>query len=193
MTKGPRKPKRRSPTAINRKIHQWGSILIALPLVIVLITGVLLLLKKDFAWIQPPTIKGEEKGLALNFDQVLAIARTVPAAGIETWADVDRLDVRPGEGMLKVCAENSWEIQIDANSGQVLQVAYRRSDLIERIHDGSFFGDYAKLWVFLPSALVLIGLWVTGLVLFFHPYVVKARKRRERSVDARLQEAEEHI
>jgi uncharacterized iron-regulated membrane protein len=193
MTKGPRKPKRRSPTAINRKIHQWGSILIALPLVIVLITGVLLLLKKDFAWIQPPTIKGEEKGLALNFDQVLAIARTVPAAGIETWADVDRLDVRPGKGMLKVRAENSWEIQIDTNSGQVLQVAYRRSDLIERIHDGSFFGDYAKLWVFLPSALVLIGLWVTGLVLFFHPYVVKARKRRARSVDARLQEAEEHI
>ena len=193
MTKGPRKPKRRSPTAINRKIHQWGSILIALPLVIVLITGVLLLLKKDFAWIQPPTIKGEEKGLALNFDQVLAIARTVPEAGIETWADVDRLDVRPGKGMLKLRAENSWEIQIDANSGAILQVAYRRSDLIESIHDGSFFGDYAKLWVFLPSALVLIGLWVTGLVLFCHPYVVKARKRRARSVDARLQEAEEHI
>ena len=94
MTKGPRKPKRRSPTVINRKIHQWGSILIALPLVIVLITGVLLLLKMDFAWIQPTTIKGEEKGLALNFDQVLAIARTVPAAGIETWADVEAIVAR---------------------------------------------------------------------------------------------------
>jgi hypothetical protein len=138
----------------------------------------LLLLKKDFAWIQPPTIKGEEEGLALNFDQVLAIARTVPEAGIETWADVDRLDVRPGKGMLKVRAENSWEIQIDANSGRVLQVAYRRSDLIERIHDGSFFGSYAKHWLFLPSTMVLIGLWGTGLVMFFHPHLARSKRRR---------------
>ena len=99
-------PKHRSLTTTNRKLHHWGSIAIALPLAIVLVTGVMLLLKKDFAWIQPPTIKGEEQGLALNFDQILAIAQTVPEAGIATWADVDRLDVRPGKGMLKVRTEN---------------------------------------------------------------------------------------
>jgi hypothetical protein len=91
--------------------------------------------------------------------------------------------------MLKVRAENRWEIQIDANTGVVLQVAYRRSDLIESLHDGSFFGDYAKLWVFLPSALVVIGLWITGMVLFFHPYLAKSRKRKARA--ARLMPAEE--
>jgi hypothetical protein len=80
--------------------------------------------------------------------------------------------------MIKVRAENSWEIQIDANSGQVLQVAYRRSDLIERIHDGSFFGSYAKHWLFLPSAMVLIGLWGTGLVMFFHPHLARSKRRR---------------
>ena len=125
----------------------------------------------------------------MNFDQILAIAQTVPEAGIATWADVDRLDVRPGKGMLKVRTENDWEIQIDANTGAVLQVAYRRSDLIESIHDGSFFGDYAKLWIFLPSALVVIGLWITGMVLFFHPYVAKSRKRKAKVT--RLDTAEE--
>ncbi len=182
-------PKRRSLTALNRKIHHWGSIVVAVPIVIVLVTGVLLLLKKEFTWIQPPTVKGEQKGLALEFDQILAVARTVPEAGIETWADVDRLDVRPGKGMLKVRAENSWEIQVDANTGAVLQVAYRRSDLIESIHDGSFFNDYAKLWVFLPSAIVLIGLWITGMVLFLHPYLARSNKRKGRT--ARLETAEE--
>ena len=143
-----------------------------------LITGVLLLLKKDFGWIQPPSLKGEQAGLGIDFDQTLAVAQTVTEAGIQSWDDVDRLDVRPGKGMIKVRDKNRWEIQIDAHSGAVLQVAYRRSDLIESIHDGSFFGDYAKLWVFLPSALMVVGLWVTGMVLFFHPYVVKSRKRR---------------
>jgi len=182
-------PKKRSLKTLNRKLHHWGSIIIAMQLAIVLATGVLLLLKKEFDWIQPPTVKGEQKGVGIGFDEILAVARTVPEAEIESWADVDRLDLRPGKGMLKVRAQNRWEIQLDANTGAVLQVAYRRSDLIESIHDGSFFGDHAKLWVFLPSALVLIGLWFTGMVLFFHPYLVKARKRR--SVDLRLLEADE--
>jgi uncharacterized iron-regulated membrane protein len=182
-------PKRRSLTTLNRKIHHWGSIAIAVPLTIVLVTGVLLLLKKEFTWVQPPTIKGAEKGISLEFDQILAVARTVPEAGIETWDDVNRLDVRPGKGMLKVRAENSWEIQIDSTTGAVLQVAYRRSDLIESIHDGSFFGDYAKLWVFLPSALVVIVLWITGMVLFFHPYLARSRNRKAQV--SRLDTAEE--
>jgi uncharacterized iron-regulated membrane protein len=181
-------PKRLSLTTLNRKVHHWGSIAIAVPLVIVLVTGLLLLLKKDFDWIQPPSIEGEHQGLSLGFDQILAISRSIPEAGIETWADVDRLDVRPGKGMLKVRAENSWEIQIDANSGQILQVAYRRSDLIESIHDGSFFGDYAKHWVFLPSALVVLGLWITGMVLFFHPRLARSRKRKH--VGACIESAE---
>ena len=178
--------KRRRLSALNRKLHHWGSIAIAVPLAVVLVTGVLLLVKKEFDWIQPPTIKGDQKGIGIGFDQVLAVARTIPEAQIDTWSDIDRLDVRPGKGMLKVRAENRWEIQLDANTGAVLQVAYRRSDLIESIHDGTFFSEHAKLWVFLPSALVLIGLWITGMVLFFHPYLAKARKRR--SVNPCLQE-----
>ncbi len=63
----------------------------------------------------------------------------------------------------------------------MLQVAYRRSDLIESIHDGSFFHDRAKLWVFLPAGLILIGLWVTGVYLWLLPHLVK-RRRKERPV-----------
>lgn len=178
-------PKRRSLTTTNRKIHHWGSIIIALPLAVVLVTGLLLLLKKDIDWIQPPTIKGEQKGVTLEFDRILQIARDIPEAGINSWDDVNRLDVRPGKGMLKMRADNSWEIQIDTNTGEILQVAYRRSDIIESIHDGSFFGEHAKLWVFLPSALAVVMLWITGLVLFIQPRVFRARRARVRPVEER--------
>ena len=80
-------PKRRSLTTLNRKIHHWGSIIIAVPLAIVLVTGALLLLKKDVDWIQPPTVKGEQKGVSIDFDRILDVARTGPEAGIETWSD----------------------------------------------------------------------------------------------------------
>ena len=168
------------PAKLNRLFHRWASVAIAVPLLLVIGTGVLLLLKKDIGWIQPATQPGSTRTLTLGFDRVLEIAKNVPEAEIAGWADVDRLDVRPSKGMLKVRARNRWEIQIDAANGEVLDVAYRRSDLIESLHDGSFFHDQVKLWVFLPSALVLFFLLVSGLILFIQPYRTRRKNRSKR-------------
>ena len=123
-----------------------------------------------------PTQQGSTTEPGLSFDRILEVARTVPEAGIRSWDDIDRLDVRPSDGMLKVRAKSRWEIQLDAKTGAILQVAYRRSDLIESLHDGTFFHDKAKLWVLLPNAIVLLGMWHTGIYLFLLPY--RARRRR---------------
>jgi uncharacterized iron-regulated membrane protein len=165
---------------LNRVVHRWGSVAIAVPLVVVIATGILLLLKKESGWIQPPTARGSVGPPALPFARILDIARTVPEAEIQSWEDIDRLDVRPGRGVVKVRAENRWEIQVDTKTGEILQVAFRRSDLIESIHDGSFFLGRVRLWVFLPSAVLLFGLWVTGLYLFVLPYWTKWSRKRKR-------------
>ena len=163
---------------LNRVLHRWGSVIVAAPLLLVIITGILLQLKKESDWIQPPTQRGSSSEPSLSFERILEVVKTVPEADVQSWEDIDRLDVRPSRGMLKVRVENRWEIQLDARTGEILQVAYRRSDLIESLHDGSFFHDQANLWVFLPSALVLMGLWMTGLYLFILPYQAKWRRRR---------------
>lgn len=163
---------------LNRIFHRWGSVLIALPLVVVIATGILLMLKKQSAWIQPPTIGGTTKELKVSFEEILASAKSVPEAGIESWDDIDRLDVRPAKGMIKIRGINRWEIQLDAATAEVLQVAYRRSDLIESIHDGSFFHDKIKLYVFLPSGILLFLLWITGLYLFAQPHLTRRKRRR---------------
>ncbi len=134
---------------LNRVIHRWGSIAIALPTLIVLVSGVVLQWKKQSSWIQPKTWAGTNQAPQISFPDVLAIVKSVPEAGVQSWAEIDRLDVRPSKGMLKVRCKNRWEIQLDAVTGDVLQVAYRRSDLIESVHDGSFFSDFVKLGVFL--------------------------------------------
>lgn len=74
----------------------------------------------------------------LSFAEVLEIAKSAPEAEILSWDDIDRLDVRPDKGMLKVRSKNRWEVQVDTATGEILQVAFRRSDLIESLHDGSF-------------------------------------------------------
>ncbi|HJS75063.1 MAG TPA: hypothetical protein VJ921_12305 [Vicinamibacteria bacterium] len=70
----------------------------------------------------------------------------------------------------------------------MLQTAYRRSDLIESIHDGSFFaGNWTKLDLFLPTGMVLLLLWGTGLWMFWQP--IAARKRRAALTAARASSA----
>ncbi len=162
---------------LNRIVHRWGSILIALPTLCVLSTGVLLQLKKQSSWIQPVTKRGSEVAPVLSFTKILEIGQSVPEAQIESWDDIDRLDVRPGKGVVKIRAKNRWEVQVDTSTGKILQVAFRRSDLIESIHDGSFFSDTAKLGIFLPSALILLILWGTGIYLFFLPHLAKRKMR----------------
>ncbi len=166
---------------LNRNVHRWASILIALPLAVIIVTGVILQLKKELSWIQPSTQEGSSGELSISFDQIITATRQVPEAEVETWDDIDRLDVRPGKGMLKVRCQNRWEVQLDAKTGEVLQVAYRRSDVIESIHDGSFFHGQAKFWVFLPSALVLGILWVTGIYLFLLPYNARWKKKQRKA------------
>jgi hypothetical protein len=90
--------------------------------------------------------------------------------------------VRPDKGLVKVNARNHWELQLDAATGQRLQVAYRRSDLLESLHDGSWFHPNAKLWVFLPAGFVLLGPWITGAYLFLLPF--RARRARSRRAAA---------
>ncbi|MEZ6196849.1 MAG: PepSY-associated TM helix domain-containing protein [Planctomycetota bacterium] len=164
---------------LNRKLHRWGAIVGALPLLLVVGTGILLLLKKDLAWIQPPTKRGAATAPTLGLDELLAAATTASEAGIQGWEDVDRVDVRPGRGLAKFQSRTSWEVQVDTATAEVLSVAYRRSDLIESLHDGSFFHERAKLAVFLPHGILLLALWASGLWLFFLPYA--ARRRRARS------------
>jgi uncharacterized iron-regulated membrane protein len=172
--------------AINWRIkmrhwHRLGAILIALPFLLVILTGILLQLKKEVSWIQPPTMKGG-KNVSITLDNILQAARQASECEVKEWKDIARIDMQPGKGIAKVQARNNWELQIDLQSGAVLQVAYRRSDLIESLHDGSWFHDNAKLYIFLPSGIIVLGLWFTGIYLFFLPYSVRwARRRREQA------------
>ncbi|MEO1661243.1 MAG: PepSY-associated TM helix domain-containing protein [Pseudomonadota bacterium] len=161
-----------------RQIHYWLSLAVAVPTVIILVAGIFLMLKKEVAWIQPPTQSGSisDELPEISFQQMVEAARNHPEAQINEWTDIDRIDLRVGKGVAKLRANSGWEVQVDTRSGEVLNVAYRRSDLIEQIHDGSFFSDAVKLYVFLPTGILLIIMWGTGIYLFLLPRFRKKKK-----------------
>lgn len=172
-----------------RDIHYWGAIISALPMVIIIVAGILLMLKKEFDWIQPSSARSTGAGvptISVNqlFDAVVADGRL----NVQEWQDLDRADIKPGKGIIKFSDNDGMEAQVDLHTGEVLKVAPRRSDVIEAIHDGSYFADWMKLYVFLPIGVFLLGLWITGLYLFIRTEYKKAQSRKSKR--ARLQAAE---
>lgn len=164
---------------LNRKIHYWASAFIAIPVLVIIGSGLLLQSKKHWSWVQPEEQRGTGTSPSLDLEGILASVREVPELEVGGWDHINRLDVRPGRGMVKVWLHSGWEVQVDLGTGRVLQTAYRRSDLIESIHDGSLFaGTLSKLGIFLPSGIALFVMWVTGLWMFWLPFSVKLKRRK---------------
>ena len=152
---------------------------IAVPLVVVIISGILLQLKKQLPYVQPVEQSGIVHEPVVTPAGYLEAINAAKQDGDVTWKDVQRVDIRPSKGIAKVILKSDVEYQIDLGSGHILQREIRRSDFIESLHDGSFFaGDISKLGVFLPAAIGLLVLCLSGIYMFWLPIIVKLRKRR---------------
>ena len=148
----------------NCKIHRWLAIIISIPMILILITGIFLQVRKPIDWIQPPTLKGSQKfEPTIALEQVLTEIKTVPEMQVENWSDIKLLDLRPKKGIIKVRNYNEMETQIDASTGEVLQIGQRLNDFAVKIHEFSAF--HARLWLGVPVRLGFLVLFLTGVYL----------------------------
>ncbi len=160
-----------------RRIHRWGAWIAAVPLFFIIATGILLQIKTWIPGIQPLSVQGTSNQPLIDFPKILEASKTVLQANVQSWKDIRTIDVRPSQGVARVRTQSNYEISIDLGSGHVLQSAYRRTQLLISLHEGTFFGDVGKYGIYFPAALLLLLLWGTGIVL-----AVKHMKRELRRI-----------
>ena len=139
-------------------------------------SGILLQLKKQSNWIQP-NIEITSSSKPVMLQSYLDAAISVKEANILSWDDIDRIDIRPDKGIAKIKSKNNWEIQIDIETSEIYSSNFRRSDIIETIHDGSFFSEIVKYGWFLPSGILLLVLSLTGIYMFFIPIFSRIKRK----------------
>ncbi len=146
--------------------HLWLGILATGVILLVSITGILLNHKRPLGLM--PDVDHKPSG---SFESALPLAelarRAEAAVGPEVAAaGIDRMDVRPGDGLVKVRFDNRTvlEVDVDLNTGRVLHVGERNDVFLEKLHSGEIFGDG---WVLLTDAcavaltiLLLSGYWL---------------------------------
>lgn len=163
-----------------RHWHRKLGWMVMIPAIVIFSTGVLLQIKGKVAALQPPVAQASAAELRTDFPAILAAARSVPEAAIKDWNDVHAIDVRPKQAVVRVRNKAGYEVQIDGATGAVLAHGMRWTTVLIKLHDGSWFGDWAKWGAFLPTALGLCVLLVTGIWMQFQPYFnQRARRRKE--------------
>lgn len=162
-----------------RSLHRYMGVGLAVFMLITALTGVLLGWKKNSGTLQPPTMKGASQ----DFEQWKSFGEVAAAAlhGMDSIGEdnnaIDRMDVRPDKGIVKVLFTNGyWEVQVDGATGKVLSLAQRHSDWIEHIHDGSIFSDLFKLIYTNMLGTGLFILALSGLWLWYGPKVIRRSK-----------------
>jgi hypothetical protein len=172
-----------------RWLHRKIAIFLFVFFLIISITGILLGIKKQ-SRLLAPTEKGISNDLvtwlsidSLHKNAILYLRDSVSA---DLSASIDRIDIRPDKGIVKFTFTDHFKgLQLDGTTGQLLSVETRKSDFIEKIHDGSILdklfgtgGDQVKLTYTITMGLSLFMLILTGIWLWYGPKVLRKKKRK---------------
>lgn len=162
-----------------RQVHKILGLVLSVLVILSAVTGIFLGWKKNFDILQPPTQKGATLEMAewKPVEELAQVALTaVDSIGLSA-SNFDRIEYRPTKGVAKVIFDTgSWEVQIDAQTLEVLSVAKRHSDWIEHIHDGSIISEVFKVTAMNVLGFGLLVLVISGLWLWYGPKKIRKLK-----------------
>ena len=150
--------------------HLWLGIITTALVIIISITGILLNHKRGLGLM--PDVPNEASG---TLEEALPIAelarRGAEAVGTDiAGKGIDRMDVRPGDGIIKIRYDDAavTEATVNLISGEVLHVGERNDVFLEKLHSGEIFGDRGILLSDL-AAVALCILLISGYWLWLYP------------------------
>ena len=173
-------------------IHLWLGVLTTVALIAISITGILLNHKRGLGLM--PDVPHEPSGpfaAALSLDRLAQAAlEAAPPAARNEWttgdpvdiALIDRMDVRPRDGYVKVRLRDkaSMEMTVDLASGQVMHVGRRGDVFLEKLHSGEAFG--ARMVILSDIAAVgLVLTLITGYWLWLVPKLSRGVRQADGS------------
>jgi uncharacterized iron-regulated membrane protein len=174
------------------EVHKWIGITAGLVLLLSAGTGLLLLVKKRYEWIQPVSQQGtagapeDRASFAKLYHSIFSHVCEEHPGGFPAFRgpeDIDRFDVRPDKNIVKARSRIDWmEVQLDFTTGEIANHHYekRNSDWIEQLHDGQLIAEWWHEWGMPVIALTFLLMVVTGYLIWLWPKYAKRRARRRR-------------
>ena len=176
-----------------RKLHRTTGALLFVFFFILALTGLLLGWKKHSGNL---ILSKSYEGSSLEMKDWLpvdvlhqkAVAVVREQISPDISLELDRIDYRPDKGMVKfIFVEDFWGVQLDCATGELLHIERRRSDFIEKVHDGSILDywidadeGYIKLFYTTVMGGALLLFTISGFWLWYGPKRFRATSNRHR-------------
>ena len=150
--------------------------------------------KNSGDFLLPKTYKGTSTNLKdwLSVDSLQKMASRYMLDSVSSTASLalERIDLRPEKGVAKfVYEEDFLGLQLDGATGKLLHIDKRRSDFIEKVHDGSILdlyfktsGGQIKLIYTTIMGLALLVFTVTDFWLWYGPKRMRAASQKHKTV-----------
>jgi uncharacterized iron-regulated membrane protein len=149
--------------------HLWVGVLFTVVLLVVAVTGIMLNHKRGLG-LMPDVDHAPTAPLAAALPIAELADRARAAATLPVETPVDRMDVRPDDGFVKVRFDDpGWtEVTVDLASGRAIHVGRRGDVFMEQLHSGELLGGR---WVLLTdaAAVALVLLLGSGYWLWLAP------------------------
>lgn len=151
--------------------HLWLGVTISFLVLIISVTGVMLNHKRLLGFIpETDAVRPQAFASALPLPELAqhaaaAVAPEVAAAGI------DRMDVRPQKGLIKIRFKDSdvSEVTLALDDGTVLLLGQRNDSFLEQVHSGDAFHKHGYLLSDV-AAIALLGLMLSGFWVWLYPH-----------------------
>lgn len=150
-----------------RKLHRVIGLLITIPMLITICTGLLLIMRSYIPWVQPKTIKQEIPKTWLSLESTTKLLIANPKTLVKEWSDIKYFKITPSKGVIQVRTKQGLQIQLNGETGKVLEIAPRRTTFLVKLHEGSYWSPQVRDFIVMPSAVGLLLLVLSGLVLLF--------------------------
>jgi hypothetical protein len=173
-----------------RKIHRTCAVFLFFFFFIISITGLSLGWKKHSnGLIMAKTYQGSSTDLSdwLSIDSLhkKACNFLIDSVNVKLSTEIDRIDIRKDKGVVKFIFKNHFTaLQLDGVTGKILHVEIRRSDFLEKLHDGSIIdfclgikSDIFKLIYTTIMGLALFTFTITGVWLWYGPIRMRNSSR----------------
>lgn len=162
--------------------HLWLGVVSTIALIVIAITGILLNHKRPLGLMpdvpNEPTVPFVSSlPLAQLADIALAAVSRTGGEPANPLTAIDRMDVRPRDGLVKVRMRDasSTEVTVDLGTGKVLHVGPRGDAFLEKLHSGEIFGgSYVLLSDF--AAVALLVTLISGYWLWLAPKLRRVGK-----------------
>ncbi len=175
-------------------IHLWLGVISTVALIAISITGILLNHKRGLGLM--PDVSHEPSAAftgAITLERLAyAALEAAPSASRPQWAAgdpvdiglIDRMDVRPRDGYVKVRLRDkaSTEMTVDIASGKVLHVGRRGDVFLEKLHSGEAFGGAPFVILSDIAAVALVLTLITGYWLWLIPKLSRGNARIDSEV-----------